>query len=138
MIETAAVQITNPESEVDASDYPIPVGWRILIEPIKVEEKTASGLVLPEQAIAAKEHLRYIGRVVAMGHLCYQHQKFAGEDNAAKPWCKVGDYVAHGAYAGQEIKVRDREGRKYVSLKLLNDDEVLSVIPRPESVLIYC
>lgn len=139
MSETAAaVQITNLDSEVEFSDYPVPVGWRILIEPIKVEEKTASGLVLPEQAIAAKEHLRYIGKVVAMGHLCYQHAKFTGETGEQRAWCKVGDYVAHGAYAGQEIKVRDRSGRRYVSLKLLNDDEVLAVIPRPESVLIYC
>jgi chaperonin GroES len=138
MIETAAVQISNLDGEVESSDYPVPVGWRLLIEPIKVEEKTASGLVLPEQAIAAKEHLRYIGRVVAMGHLCYQHQKFVGADGAAIKWCKVGDYVAHGAYAGQEIKVRDKSGHRYVSLKLLNDDEVLAVIPRPESVLIYC
>ena len=138
MTEPAVAEIISTKGEVAAEDYPVPVGWRILIEPIKVEEKTAGGIVLPTQAVEAKEHLRHIGRVVAMGPLCYKHSKFA--DGKAEPehWCNIGDYVAYGAYAGQEIKVRDHAGEKYVSLKLVNDDEVLSVIPNPASVLIYC
>jgi len=135
MTEAAIAEITNLHGEVNQDDYPIPAGWRILIEPIKIEEKTQSGIVLPTQAVEAKEHLRYIGRVVAMGPLCYKHSKFGP---GQEPWCAVGDFVAYGAYAGQEIKVRDRAGQKFVSLKLINDDEVLSVIPKPESVLIYC
>jgi len=136
MTETATVaEIVNAAGDIAPDDYPIPVGWRVLIEPIKVEEKTQSGLVLPEQAREAKEHLRSIGRVVAMGPLCYQHAKFGPKPD---PWCQVGDYVAYGAYSGAELKVRSRNDDGWVSLKLINDDEVLSVIPTPESVLIYC
>ena len=134
MTEAAIAEIHEEIGEVAPSDYPIPAGWRVLIEPIKIEEKTEGGIVLPTAAVEAKEHLRYIGRVVAMGPLCYKHAKFGD----AGPWCKVGDMVAYGAYAGQEIKIRNKAGDKYVSLKLINDDEVLSVIPVPESVLIYC
>jgi co-chaperonin GroES (HSP10) len=133
-----AAHVTNAEGEVAQGDYPIPAGWRILVEPIKVEEKTAGGIHLPTSAVEAKEHLRYIGRVVAMGPLCYQHKKFADADGSALKWCVEGDYIAYGAYAGQEIKVRNKKGDAYVSLRLLNDDEVLAVIPSPDSVLIYC
>jgi len=134
MTEPAIAEVIHTPGEVAPSDYPIPTGWRILIEPIKVEETTSGGIALPTSAVEAKEHLRYIGRVVSMGPLCYKHAKF-GDD---QPWCKVGDMVAHGAYAGQAIQVRNKAGDAYVALKLINDDEVLSVIPTPESVMIYC
>ena len=137
MTEAALADIGQEivEGQIAPGDYPVPTGWRVLVEPIKIEEKTTGGIVLPTAAVEAKEHLRYIGRVMAMGPLCYQHSKF-GKD--AEPWCQVGDMIAFGAYAGQEIKVRNVTGDKYVSLKLINDDEVLSVIPNPDSVLIYC
>jgi len=138
MTEEAVAEIHAGTGEVAARDYPIPTGWRILIEPIKIEEKTTGGIVLPTAAVEAKEHLRYIGRVVAMGPLCYKHAKFMGGDSDRVYWCAVGDMVAYGAYAGQEIKVRNKNGSEYVSLKLINDDEVLAVIPTPDSVLIYC
>lgn len=136
MIEVASVPII--EEQVDAADYPDPVGWRVLIEPIKIEDVSAGGIALPTQAVQAKEHLRYIGKVVKMGHLCYQHQKFRDADGTSLKWCNVGDYVAYGAYAGQEISVRNKKRDGLVKLRLINDDEILSVITDPSSVHIYC
>lgn len=137
MTEPALAEIPSGD-EIAPEDYPTPTGWRILVEPIRIEEKTSGGIVLPNQAVEAKEHLRYIGRVVAMGPLCYQHQKFRDADGAAVKWCEIGDHIAYGAYAGQEVKIRNKSGDKYVGLKLLNDDEVLCVLPNPDSVMIYC
>lgn len=137
MNEPALADIV-PAGEVSPGDYPIPTGWRVLVEPIKIEAHSAGGIALPTAAVEAKEHLRYIGRVVDMGPLCYKHNKFMGPDGAAVKWCAIGDFIAYGAYAGQEIKVRNSDGNAYVSLRLINDDEVLSVIPNPDSVLIYC
>lgn len=138
MTEPAIAEIHAVDGDVAQEDYPVPAGWRVLIEPVKIEAMTASGIALPTQAVEAKEHLRYIGKVVRMGHLCYQHPKFLGADKAAVNWCQVGDFVAYGAYAGQEIKVRNKSGDGLVALKLINDDEVLAVIPNPTSVHIYC
>ena len=42
------------------------------------------------------------------------------------------------AYSGQEMKVRNMSGDDYAALRLINDDEVLAVIPSPTSVMIYC
>lgn len=131
---TDTAEIINLDGEVAPEIYPVPTGWRILVEPIKIEERSSGGIVLPESAVEAKEHLRYIGRVVSMGPLCYKHAKFEG----GGPWCEVGDYIAYGAYAGQEVKVHNRSKTKYVALRLINDDEVLAVINDPTSVLIYC
>ena len=87
---------------------------------------------MPESVKEATEYLRYVGRVIALGSLCYKHAKFEG----GEPWCKVGDWVAYGQYAGQIIKIRDENGQM-TDLKLLNDDEVMCTLPNPEAVLIY-
>lgn len=121
---------------VSVNALPVPTGWRILIEPLKVQEATAGGILLPDQAKSAEEHLRYVGKVIAMGHLCYQSEKFKHHPQAQPvPWCKVGDYVAYGQYSGQQVSVRAADGlEKY---KLVNDDEILAVIPDPKAILAY-
>jgi co-chaperonin GroES (HSP10) len=47
------------------------------------------------------------------------------------PWCKSGDYVLFGRYAGARI-VMAGEDNDDLPLRLLNDDEVLAVIDNPE------
>lgn len=130
---TDSLQQVVETDRVSAQDMPVPTGWRILIEPIKVEERTRGGIVLPEQAQKAKEHLNYIGKVVAMGPLCYRDPKFGD----GGPWCKVGDWVAYGQYAGQTVLVRNRAGDGFVPMRLCNDDEILATLASPESVLVY-
>lgn len=120
------VDYANPE------DVPVqPVGWRILIEPMKVKTRTAGGIELPDQAKKAEEYLRFIGRVVRMGPLCYQHPKFLG----VEPACKVGDWVAYSYHAGQSIMVTLPTGK--VEFKLVNDDEIRAVITDPQSIMTY-
>lgn len=111
---------------------PQPKGWRILIEPIKVQEKTSGGLFLPEQTKEVKEMLRNVGKVVAMGSLCYRHAKFEG----GEPWCAVGDHVGYGTYTGQEVVVKGDDGAVH-KFRIINDDEVICGYPDPESVQIY-
>lgn len=108
--------------------YPQPTGYRLLVEPVQVKQETAGGIALPEQAVKAQEYLRYIGKVVAMGPEAYQHDKFHGA------WCEVGDWIAYGQYAGQELMVRSEDGPK--KLRLINDDEVLARV-NPDQMMIY-
>lgn len=108
-----------------------PVGYRILIEPLKAVEKSKGGIILATETQEAQGHLMYVGKVVAMGGDCYRHPKFNGIS-----WCQVGDYVAHGRYSGQKIEVKDGEGG-YTAYRLLNDDEVLANIADPSVVRIY-
>ena len=127
------VQHVVEAAQVAPGDLPTPTGWRILIEPLRVEERTAGGIMLPEQSKKAKEHLNYIGRVVAMGPLCYRDPKFGD----GGPWCQVGDWVAYGQYAGQQVLVRTDDRAGAVAMRLCNDDEILCRLASPESVLVY-
>lgn len=137
------MQITNNlvEGAIAPQDYPTPVGYRLLVEPIEVEETTAGGLLLPSQSVEAKEHLRAVGRVISMGPLCYQHAKFRADlDDPRKPpasWCKVGDWITYNTYAGHEIKVRRADGKGHKAVRFINDDEVLGTVADPRTVLNY-
>ena len=59
--------------------------------------------------------------------LAYQDNNKFGND--AEPWCKQGDWVIFGRYAGSRFKIEGGE------VRLLNDDEVLARIASPEDIL---
>jgi len=44
------------------------------------------------------------------------------------PWCKKGDWIIFARYAGSRIKIDGGE------IRLLNDDEVLATVERPEDI----
>lgn len=109
-------------------------GWRILVEPVEVKRKSEGGIVFAEESVRAQEYLRYIGTVVDVGPLAYTGEKFRPHPNApAHPWCKVGDVVAFGKYAGQEVVARQGEEQK--RFRLINDDEVLAVVQNPAAIV---
>ena len=44
------------------------------------------------------------------------------------PWCKKGDWILFGRYAGARFRIEGGE------MRLLNDDEILAMLPDPEAV----
>jgi chaperonin GroES len=77
-----------------------PLADRVLIEPAAAEEKTASGIIIPDTAKEKPQR----GNVVAIG---------SGKKDEPLT-VKVGDTVLYGKYAGQEITV---EGKDYLIMK---------------------
>jgi len=107
------------------SRLPQPTGWRILVMPYKRKEKTKKGIILPDQALE-KEHVATVcAYVLEVGPDAYKDKEKFPEG----PWCKRGDWIIFGRYAGARIKIDDGE------LRLLNDDEILATIQKPEDIL---
>ena len=77
----------------------VPLTGHLVIEPIVEEEKTKSGIVLPETS--EKEDPKK-GKIIALGKLFNR----AGKE--IKPEVKKGDIVVHDAYA-REIKEGSKE-----------------------------
>jgi len=103
---------------------PKPTGWRIVVLPFKPPKKTKSGIVLAEQAVERQQIATVCGYVVATGPLAYADtDKFPDG-----PWCKKGDWIVFGRYAGARIGIDGGE------IRILNDDEVLATIRDPEDV----
>ncbi|WP_062197232.1 co-chaperone GroES [Massilibacterium senegalense] len=90
-----------------------PLGDRIVIEALEMEEQTASGIVLPDSAKEKPQE----GKIVAVG---------AGRvlDNGERlaPEVKEGDTVIYSKYAGTEVKV---DGKEYL---ILRESDILAII----------
>ncbi|SFB26252.1 MULTISPECIES: co-chaperone GroES [unclassified Bacillus (in: firmicutes)] len=90
-----------------------PLGDRIVIELVASEEKTASGIVLPDTAKEKPQE----GKVVAVGT---GRVLESGERVALE--VSVGDRIIFSKYAGTEVKY---QGTEYL---LLRENDVLAVI----------
>jgi chaperonin GroES len=85
-----------------------PLADRVLVEPAAAEEKTASGIIIPD---SAKEKPQK-GSVVAVG---------TGKKDEPIT-VKVGDQVLYGKYAGTEITI---EGKEYL---IMRESDIFAVI----------
>ena len=113
------------KSEKKEPKLPQPTGWRMLVLPFKMKEKTKGGLVLAETTLERQQVASQVGLVMAMGPQCYKDKERYPEG----PWCKVKDWVMFARYASSRIKIDGGE------MRLLNDDEVLATIDSPEDIL---
>ena len=104
---------------------PKPTGWRMLVLPFKMKEKTKGGVILAEDTLERQQVASQVGLVMAMGPQCYKDKEMYPEG----PWCKEKDWVMFARYAGSRIKIDGGE------MRLLNDDEVLATIDSPEDIL---
>ena len=115
----------SEKKEKKEPKLPKPTGWRMIVLPFKMKEKTKGGLVLAETTIERQQVASQVGLVLAMGPQCYKDKERYPEG----PWCKVQDWVMFARYAGSRIKIDGGE------MRLLNDDEVLATIDSPEDIL---
>ena len=72
-----------------------PLADRVLIEPEAAEEKTASGIIIPD---TAKEKPQK-GKIIAVGNGTTDH----------KMNVKVGDRVLYGKYSGTELTIEETD-----------------------------
>tara|TARA_R100000697_G_scaffold118617_1_gene141525 strand:- start:356 stop:787 length:432 start_codon:yes stop_codon:yes gene_type:complete len=113
------------ETEQYLKVIPKPVGYRLLIRPYQPKPKTKGGLYLTEKTIETQQMTTVCGLVVKMGDLCYKDKdKFP-----TGPWCKEGQFVVYGRYSGARFKT------KYGEHRILNDDEIIGTINKPEDIL---
>tara|TARA_R100001015_G_C4543915_1_gene107283 strand:+ start:134 stop:574 length:441 start_codon:yes stop_codon:yes gene_type:complete len=104
---------------------PNPVGWRLLVLPYKGKGKTDAGILLTKQTTDRESLATVVAYVLKIGPLAYQDDsKFAGE-----PWCKEGDWVLIGRYAGARFSLEDD-----AEVRIINDDEVIGTILDPDDI----
>ena len=85
-----------------------PLADRVIIEAAPAEEKTASGIIIPD---TAKEKPQK-GKVIAIG---------TGKKDEPMT-VKVGDTVLYGKYSGTEIQV---DGKEYL---IMRENDIFAVI----------
>ena len=85
-----------------------PLADRVLLEPMEAETKTASGIIIPDNAKEKPQK----ATVVAVGN--------GTKDNPMS--VKVGDTVLYGKYSGTELKF---EGKDYL---IMSEKDILAII----------
>jgi len=85
-----------------------PLADRVLVEPLPAEEKTASGIFIPD---TAKERPQR-GKVLAAGK--------GTKDESME--VSVGDIVLYGKYAGTEVKI---DGKEYL---IMRQSDILAIV----------
>ena len=90
-----------------------PLHDRIVVQRLEQETKTASGIVIPDQA--AEKPDQGVLKAVGNGKI--------GDDGKVRPLdVKVGDKVIFGKYSGQTVKVGDDE------LLVMREDDVMAIV----------
>jgi chaperonin GroES len=90
-----------------------PLGDRLLVKPNPSEEKTKSGIVLPDSAKEKPQE----GKVIAVGG--------GAKDDSGKKIpmeVKVGDVVLYSKYSGTEVKI---DGEEHLIIK---ESDVLAIV----------
>lgn len=92
-----------------------PLFDNVLIEPLEAEEKTASGILLPD---SAKEKPQ-MGKVIAVGK-----GKMGPKGDMHPMVVKVGDVVMYKKWGGNEVKVDGKE------MTLVSQEDVLAIVEK--------
>lgn len=92
-----------------------PLSDRLVVEPQEKEEKTASGIILPE---TAKEKPQK-GTVLAAGP-----GRTDDDGKRIDMDVKIGDVVLYARFAGTEIKIDDRK------LLILKESDILAIVEK--------
>ena len=85
-----------------------PLADRVIVEPAAAEQKTASGIIIPDTAKEKPQR----GTVIAIG---------TGKKDEPIT-VKVGDLVLYGKYSGTEINI---EGTDYL---IMRESDILAII----------
>jgi|TARA_R110000824_G_scaffold98284_2_gene234506 co-chaperonin GroES (HSP10) len=112
-----------PQKTIDR--LPQPTGWRILILPYRGKPKTDSGIHIPDQVQERESLATVCGYVLRVGSDAYKDTEKFSEGS----WCKEGDWVIFGRYAGSRFRIEGGE------VRILNDDEIIATINDPSDIL---
>ena len=90
-----------------------PLSDRVVVMPQEVEEKTASGIILPDTAKEKPQE----GRILAVGP-----GKISDSGSSVKMSVKKGDKVLYGKYSGTEINIDGDD------VLIMRESDILAVL----------
>ena len=90
-----------------------PLADRIVVKRLEAQEKTKSGLVLPDSAKEKPQE----GKVIAVGP-----GKILDDGSTKAPEVKNGDKILYGKYSGTEVSI---EGDEFL---ILREDDILAIV----------
>ena len=104
---------------------PQPTGWRLLVLPYRGKGVSEGGIQLLKETIERETLATVVAYVVAVGPDAYADKK-----RFSSVWCKKGDWIMIGRYAGSRFRLADES-----EVRIINDDEVIATILNPDEIV---
>jgi chaperonin GroES len=92
-----------------------PLQDRVVVKPLTNENKTAGGIIIPDNA----QEKPVEGEIIAVGN-----GRALKDGKVVKPELKVGDRVLYSKYAGNEFKI---SGQDHL---IMREEDVLAVLEK--------
>lgn len=105
-----------------------PVGYKMLIALPQKENKTAGGIIKPDETVDREHTAQVTGLVIAQGPDCYLDEKRFPNG----PLCSEGDWVVFRAYQGTRFTIPDIPEQEF---RIINDDVPEAVTTDPRKVV---
>ncbi len=121
----AAHEAEKETTSTNLEKLPNPTGWRILVMPFRVKEKSEGGIIIAQETLDRARAAVQVGYVLKMGPLCYKDE----DKYPTGAWCKEKDWVIFARYAGSRMGIDGGE------IRMLNDDEILGTIDDPKDLI---
>ena len=130
----AAVYVDEKDKYLDPSRLskslkerlPQPTGWRMLVMPYKGKATSDGGIHIPDSVREREALGTVVAYVIKIGPLSYKDAAKFGE--SYNPWCKEGQWICIGRYAGSRFNLEDGE------VRIINDEDVLATIIDPDDI----
>ena len=108
----------------------VPTADKILVEPMRVEEKTRGGIVLASQSLDKEQLAQTIGTVIAMGRTCKLTDVGGNPLIPEVDGINIGDMILFARYSGAEFPI---DG---VSYRIMKARDVIGKATKlPDSVI---
>lgn len=104
----------SPEHGILCTEY------NVLVLVKEAEEKTAGGLVLPEEVRTKDQNAAVFGKIAGMSPMAFKSPDWP--DDVSKP--VVGDSVYFGRYAGASSRIKGADGKEY---QVIKDNDIMAV-----------
>ena len=75
----------RPSEKKEATKLPKPTGWRLLVLPFRMGEKTKGGILMGTETLDRQQVASQCGNVLAMGDACYRDK----ERYPSGPWLSL-------------------------------------------------
>ena len=118
-------QTQEETQSTNLEKLPDPTGWRLLVMPFKVKEKSEGGVIIAQETLDRARAAVQVGYVLKKGPLCYADK----ERYPTGPWCEEKNWVIFARYAGSRMEIEGGE------IRMLNDDEILGTIDDPKDLI---
>ncbi len=90
-----------------------PLADRVIVKPLEAEEKTAGGIIIPDNAKEKPQK----GEIVAVGE-----GKIADSGQKIEMSLKAGDKVLYGKYSGTEVSIDGED------VLIMRESDVLAIV----------